>query len=80
MPAGLVDSLDRCGKADRRQAPRAISGAAAASGFDAACEAAALVFESGRVPDDASVDVLARRAASGSRGGPGLAARDGFPG
>ena len=46
-------------------------------------EAAALVFAAGRVPDDASVDVLARRAAAGRRvaaGGPDLAAYDGFLG
>ncbi len=83
MPAALVDALDRCGKAERRRALRAISRAAASSGFDAACEAAALVFAAGRVPDDASVDVLARRAAAGRRvaaGGPDLAVYDGFLG
>lgn len=83
MPAALVDALDRCGKAERRRALRAISRAAASSGFEAACEAAALVFAAGRVPDDASVDVLARRAAAGRRvaaGGPDLAVYGGFLG
>lgn len=64
MPAALVDALDRCGGAERGRALRAISRAAVSSGFDAAREAAALVFVAGRVPDDASVDVLARRAAA----------------
>ena len=64
MPAALVDALDRCGGAERGRALRAISRAAVSSGFDAAREAAALVFVAGRVPDDASVDVLARRVAA----------------
>ena len=82
MPAALVDALDRCGKAERRRALRAISRAAASSGFEAACEAAALVLAAGRVPDDASVDVLARRAAGRrvAAGGPDLAVYDGFLG
>lgn len=69
MPEGLVAAMDRCGKAGRRQALRAISRAAAASGFDAACEAAERIFSAGRVPDDASCDVLARRIAAGAGGG-----------
>ena len=57
----------------------AISRAAATSGFDAACGAALRVFEGGRVPDDASVDVLARRIAGGEGDGHAdLLVRDGF--
>lgn len=81
MPPALVDAIDRCGKAGRRQAPGAISRAAEASGFDAACGAALRVFEGGRVPDDASVDVLARRLAGGVGGPDGhadLLVYDGF--
>lgn len=65
MPPALVGAIDRCDKDGRRQVPGAISRAAATSGFDAACGAALRVFEGGRVPDDASVDVLARRIAGG---------------
>ena len=78
MPAGLVPAIDRCGKADRRRAPRAISRAAERSGSGAACAAAERVFASGRVPDDASCDLLARRVADGAaeRGGADLAVHD----
>ena len=68
MPKGLVAAMDRCGKAERRQALRAISRAASASGFDAACAAAERIFAAGRTPDDASCDVLARRIAAGAAG------------
>ena len=79
MPPALVGAIDRCDKAGRRQAPGAISRAAATSGFDAACGAALRVFEGGRVPDDASVDVLARRIAGGEGDGHAdLLVRDGF--
>ena len=81
MPPALVGAIDRCDKAGRRQAPGAISRAAATSGFDAACGAALRVFEGGRVPDDASVDVLARRIAGGEGEGDGhadLLVYDGF--
>ena len=82
MPAGLVARIDRCGAADRRQALRAAGAAAEASGFPAACEAALRVFGSGRVPDAASCDVLARRIASGGAeaGGADLSVYDGFLG
>lgn len=78
MPAGLVSAIDRCGKADRRRALRAISRAAERSGFGAACAAAERIFASGRVPDDASCDLLARRVADGAaeRGGADLAVYD----
>jgi hypothetical protein len=69
MPSGLVTAIDRCDKAQRRQVLRAIDAASDAAGFDAACEAAERVFESGRVPDAASVDLLARRIGSDERGG-----------
>ena len=50
------------------------------SGFEAACEAALRVVEGGRVPDDATVDVLARRIAGGGdeAGGADLSVYDGF--
>lgn len=57
---------------------RAISRASETSGFGAACAAAARIFGSGRVPDDASCDLLARRIAGGEReeGGADLAVYD----
>ena len=55
-----------------RQAPGAIGRAAATSGFEAACEAARRAFDGGRVPDDASCDVLARRVAAGEHVGDGV--------
>lgn len=46
--------------------------------FGAACAAAARIFGSGRVPDDASCDLLARRIAGGAQeeGGADLAVYD----
>lgn len=80
MPAELVERIDRMDAAGRRATLRAIGRAARASGFGAACEAASRVASGGRVPDDATVDVLARRIASGggSEGGCDLAVYDGF--
>ena len=81
MPEGLVEGIDRTGAAGRRQTPGSIARASAASGLDAACRAALRVVEGGRVPDDATVDVLARRIASGALGGEGgadLSVYDGF--
>lgn len=81
MPEGLVAGIDRMDGAGRRQTLRAISRAAASSGFGAACDAALRVIEGGRVPDDATVDVLARRIAGGAGGGatgPDLTVYDGF--
>ena len=47
--------------------------------FEAACEAALRVVEGGRVPDDATVDVPARRiAGGGGAGGADLSVYDGF--
>lgn len=65
MPSGLVRAVDRMDAAGRRRTLRSISRAAKASGFEAACRAAPRVVEGGRVPDDATVDVLARRIAGG---------------
>ena len=78
MPEALVSAIERCDKAGRRQVLRAISRAAARSGFDAACRAAEGIFESGRMPDDASCDLLARRIAGGEdeAGGANLAVYD----
>ena len=81
MPAGLVDGIDRMDAAGRRRTLRAIGRASGTSGFAAACEAALRVVEGGRVPDDATVDVLARRIAAGgaaAAGGADLAVCDGF--
>lgn len=73
MPEALVEGIDRMGAADRRRTLRSISRAAEASGFDAACGAALRVVEGGRVPDDATVDVLARRIAAGGASAAGRA-------
>lgn len=82
MPAGLVEAVDRMDPAGRRQTLRSISRAAEISGFEAACGAALRVVEGGRVPDDATVDVLARWIAAGgaeAMGGADLDVCDGFP-
>ena len=81
MPAGLVEGTGRMDAAGRRRALRPMSRASEASGFEAACKAALRVVEGGRVPDDATVDLLARRIAAGggdAPGGPDLGACDGF--
>lgn len=66
--------------ARRRRTLRSIGRASESSGFEAACEAALRVVEGGRVPDDATVDVLARRIAGGGggAGGADLSVYDGF--
>lgn len=81
MPAALVEGIDRMDAPQRRQTLRSISRAAEASGFEAACGAALRVVEGGRVPDDATVDVLARRIAAGgpeASGGADLGVYDAF--
>ena len=81
MPASLVEGIDRMDAPQRRQTLRSISRAAEASGFEAACGAALRVVEGGRVPDDATVDVLARRIAAGgpeAAGGADLSVYDAF--
>ena len=81
MPPGLVEGIDRMDAAGRRRTLRSIERASAASGFEAACEAALRVVEGGRAPDDATVDVLARRIAAGSAavaGGADLSVYDGL--
>ena len=83
MPDGLVEAIDRCGKADRRQALRVLGRVAGVAGFGAACEAEERVFAGGRVPDEASCDMLARRIAAGGEegsAGPDLSVYDGFLG
>ena len=72
MPDDLVAAIDRCDRPQVRRALRAIGRAAATSGFEAACEAARRIFDGGRVPDDASCDVLARRVAAGEHVGDGV--------
>ena len=73
LPAALVGAIDRMGAADRRRTLRSVEGAARRSGVAAAAEAATEIAASGRVPDDASVDVLARRIAQGAVGAAGAA-------
>ena len=83
MPDGLAGAIDRCGKADRRQALRVLGGVAGVAGFGAACEAEERVFAGGRVPDEASCDMLARRIAAGGEegsAGPDPSVYDGFLG
>lgn len=72
MPEALLSHMDRLEKDDLGRALRAIGRASDASGFDAACQAAERLFAEGRVPDDASCDVLARRIASGGAEGAGV--------
>lgn len=81
MPEGLVRAIDSLDAAGRRRVLRAIGRASGPSGFGAACAASLKVFEGGRVPDDATVDVLARRMAVGApaaTGGADLSVYDGF--
>ena len=81
MPEGLVRAIDSLDAAGGRRALRSIERASGPSGFDAACAAAQRVLEGGRVPDDATVDVLARRIAAGgpaAEGGADPSACDGF--
>lgn len=80
MPPGLVEGIDRMDSAGRRRTLRSIGRASESSGFEAACEAALRVVEGGRVPDDATVDVLARLIAGGGggAGGADLSVYDGF--
>lgn len=78
MPPGLVEGVDRMDSAGRRRTLRSIGRASESSGFEAACEAALRVVEGGRVPDDAAVDVLARRIGGGGAGGADLSVYDEF--
>ena len=80
MPAGLVEGINRMDSAGRRRTLRTIGRASESSGFKAACEAALRVVEGSRVPDDATVDVLARSLAAGGveAGGADLSVYDGF--
>lgn len=80
MPAGLVESIDRMDPAGRRRTLRSIGRASEFSEFEAACEAALRVVEGGRVSDDATVVLLARRIAAGGveAGGADLTVYDGF--
>lgn len=78
MPPGLVEGIDRMDSAGRRRTLRSIGRASESSGFEAACEAALRVVEGGRVPDDAAVDVLARRIGGRGTGGADLSVYDGF--
>lgn len=82
MPSGLVAAIDRMGAEDRRRTLRSISRAAEASGFGAACDAALMVVAGGRPADDASVDMAARRMASGApaTGGADPSVYDGLAG
>lgn len=70
MPPGPVEAIDRMDAAGRRRTPRSTERASAASGSEAACEAALGVVEGGRAPDGATVDALARRIAAVAGGAP----------
>lgn len=70
MPPGTVEAIDRMDAAGRRRTPRSTERASAASGSEAACEAALGVVEGGRAPDGATVDALARRIAAVAGGAP----------
>ena len=70
VPGALRDALDACGAAERRSVLRAILRASEACGFEAAARAAGDICASGRLPDDASCDLLARRIAAGEPAGP----------
>lgn len=65
VPPALREALDSASLAERRSVLRAVGRASEASGFAAAVEAGARICASGRLPDDASCDLLARRVASG---------------
>lgn len=65
VPDGLVDAIDQLDKAGRGQALRVPAETAETSGFKAACEAEEHILEGGRIPDEASADILARRIAAG---------------
>lgn len=83
VPDGPAGAIDRCGKADGGRAPRVLGRVAGVAGFGAACEAGERVFAGGRVPDEASCDILARRIAAGGKegaAGPDPSACDGFLG
>ena len=83
VPDGPAGAIDRCGKADGGRAPRVLGRVAGVAGFGAACEAGERVFAGGRVPDEASCDILARRIAAGGEegaAGPDPSACDGFLG
>ena len=69
VPDGPVDAIDQLDKAGRRQALRVLAKTAETSGFKAACEAEEHILGGGRIPDEASADILARRIAAGRLGG-----------
>jgi len=79
-PPALRDVLDRADVAARRQVLRAVSAASDIFGFDAAVAAAAEVCSRGALPDAASVDMVARRIATGREdtGATDLMIYDGF--
>ena len=60
MPDGLVEAIDRCGKADRRQALRVLGRAAGVAGFRGGLRGRGARVRRRRVPDEASCDILAR--------------------
>ena len=79
VPPALREGMDRCDSEERRQTLRALRRTSEACGFEVAASAAAQIFESGRMPDYASLDVLARRMSGGDIGGTAdLAVYDGL--
>lgn len=65
FPPALRDAIDRADPRERRRVLRAVARACERSGFAAAVEAGEEIARSGRLPDEAGVDVLARRIAQG---------------
>lgn len=77
-PEPVRTGVDRLGMPQRRHVLKDVSVVAASVGFKEAVGAAAILFEQGRVPDLASMDVLARRlpGSTGHQAGPDLAVYD----
>jgi len=80
VPVELREGVDRCGPEERRSVLRVLRRACDEHGFDAAARAAAEIFASGRLPDRAGVDLLARgmRGATQTGGRANLAVYDGL--
>ena len=78
-PEALREGVDALDPRGRSRVLRILDRVAAARGFAPAAEAAAEIFASGREPDAASLDLLARRVSEGvavATGGPDLSVYD----
>lgn len=79
VPPALWEGMDRYGSEERHQTLRALLRASEACGFEVAANAAARIFESGRIPDHDSLDVLARHmSGEGLEGAADLSVYDGL--